>query len=97
MDFSEALKSLKDGMKVTRNGWQPGLYVKMQLHYVRNDANMALDAGARAALVYEPRLMLHHQNGDVSEWCPLGSDLFAQDWLCATADGVIRWPDGTVA
>ncbi|MEV0382381.1 MW1434 family type I TA system toxin [Nonomuraea sp. NPDC050643] len=30
-------------------------------------------------------------------WQATGDDLLADDWLVATADGVIAWPDGTVA
>ncbi|MFI7691763.1 MW1434 family type I TA system toxin [Nonomuraea sp. NPDC049655] len=89
MDFAAALKWLQEGMKVTRSGWEtPGLYVSLRLDYKRSEAR---------ALVYEPVLMLHHSDDEPHEWCPVGSDLFAQDWLCASADGQIRWPDGTVA
>jgi hypothetical protein len=86
-DFGWALARLQEGMKVTRNGWErPGLHVRLQLDYKRSEAR---------ALVYEPRLMLHSPDGDPAEWVPVGSDLFAQDWLCASADGTIMWPDGT--
>ncbi len=76
-DFGWALARLREGMKVTRNSWEPyGTY-------------LTLRPG--------PVLLHHTVSGPAVPWVAVSGDLLGEDWLCATADGEIRWPDGTVA
>lgn len=90
MDFSEALKWLKQGDKATRNSWEPyGQYVTLKAALTE----MLPDGEQRW---FEPFLLLM-RGGMCSPWQPTVRDLLANDWLCATLDGEIRWPDGTVA
>lgn len=90
MDFGEALKWLKDGHKATRNSWEPyGQYVTLKAALTE----MLPDGGQRR---FEPFFLLNRW-GMCVPWQPTVNDLLAEDWLTATADGEIRWPDGTVA
>lgn len=103
MDFSEALKWLKNGDKVTRNSWEPyGQFVVLRKGYPRGveiNADTAeatgLPEGERR--VFRPYLMLHCADLSFVPWQPTASDVLAGDWQCATVDGTISWPDGTVA
>jgi hypothetical protein len=90
MDFSEALKWLKDGGKATRNNWEPyGQYVT----YKAALTELLPDGEHRR---FEPFLLLNRWGMRVP-WQPTVSDVLAEDWLVATMDGTIQWPDGTVA
>lgn len=76
MNFGDALACLKDGMKATRDGWQPyGMYVVLD----PNDL-----------------LVLRTHKGTFTPWGVVSGDLLGEDWLVATSDGEITWPDGTV-
>jgi hypothetical protein len=95
MDFGGALKALKDDMKATREGWDaPGRYVFVQDTHFTGSKHTPYDPDAT---VFHPFLMVHHPNGSYEAWSPSGVDLLADDWLVASPDGDIRWPDGTVA
>jgi hypothetical protein len=108
MDFGGALKALKDGMKATREAWQPpGQYVTLQhaspgVIFI-DTAEQAQATGLRqgAACRFQPYFMLGQVDGPApvsfSPWMPGVDDLLAEDWLVASPDGDIRWPDGTVA
>ncbi|MFN2636867.1 MAG: MW1434 family type I TA system toxin [Gemmatimonadaceae bacterium] len=75
-DFGWALARLREGMKVTREGWEPyGMYV----------------------VKLGPILLLRTPSDARVPWVAVSGDLLGEDWLCATADGEISWPDGTVA
>ncbi len=47
--------------------------------------------------VFRPYLMLHCADLSFVPWQPTASDCLAEDWMAATTDGTIQWPDGTVA
>lgn len=103
MDFSAALLNIKEGMKTTRNGWNaPGQYVVLQPGYPRGvpiNANTSAATGIPEGTVrvFRPYLILHTADGSFVPWQPTASDVLAEDWLIATPDGVISWPDGTRA
>lgn len=79
MDFSEALKWLKDGGKATRNSWPSGMYVTLT-------SEMGLSV-----------VQIEPDGRWVRAWMAPSEDLLSDDWLIASADGTIQWPDGTVA
>jgi hypothetical protein len=102
-DFSAALAWLKSGMKITRTGWNaPGQYVVLQRGYpdgIAINANTAQATGIPEGTVrsFRPYLLLHCADGSFVPWQPTVSDVLADDWLFATPDGDIVWPDGTKA
>jgi hypothetical protein len=100
VDFSNALVNLKQGMKATREGWNAsGQYVVLQRGYpngIAINANTAQATGIPEGTmcVFRPYLMLRTADGSFVPWAPTVSDVLAEDWLIATTDGTISWPDG---
>ena len=69
-DFSQALKELKEGKKVTR---KPGEGQK--------SANLYIEM-LKAELLYRKKEVLIKTNGaDAEVWFPTHNDLFASDWM----------------
>ncbi|MEO3860891.1 DUF2829 domain-containing protein [Acrocarpospora sp. B8E8] len=103
MDFSAALIDLKQGMKITRDGWNAsGQYVVLQHGYpdgVAINANTANATGIPEGTVcaFRPYLVLRTADGSFVPWAPTVSDVLADDWLAASPDGDIVWQDGTTA
>lgn len=81
--FPWALDELRAGAKVTRDGWLPyGQY-------------LTLEGGVLTWHVRDHEMPGRDMVSSV--WHPDRADLLADDWLAASSDGVLRWPDGTVA
>jgi hypothetical protein len=103
MDFGVALSNLKQGMKATREGWNAsGQFVVLQAGYpdgIGINANTAAATGVLEGTVcrFRPYLMLRTADGSFVPWAPTVSDVLAEDWLIASPDGNITWPDGTRA
>lgn len=101
LDFSAALAELKDGYRATRVGWNAtGQYVALQAGYpdgIGINANTAAATGMPEGTVcrFRPYLMLRTADGSFVPWAPTVSDVLAEDWLSASPDGTITWPDGT--
>lgn len=101
MDFGLALAELKEGLRITRAGWNAtGQYVVLQRGYpdgIPINANTAAATGIPEGTirVFRPYLMLHTADGSFVPWQPTGSDVLAEDWFSADPDGTITWPDGT--
>jgi Protein of unknown function (DUF2829). len=69
MNFGQALKKLKEGKKVARNGWNgKGMYI--QLHK-GTDFEHA---------IIEPFLVIKNVKNSFNTWVPSISDLLAEDW-----------------
>lgn len=69
MDFSEALQHLKQGGRVTRDGWNgKGMYLKIQTP----DANSANTL---------PYIWIRTADGNRVPWIASQTDLLANDWL----------------
>lgn len=70
MDFSSALKALRDKRKLTRKGWNgKGLFVQAQYpdeHSKMGNPYLYIDATALG--------------GKLNPWVPSQTDLFAEDW-----------------
>lgn len=88
-DFSDALHAVKDGDRITREGWNgPGQWVVLQDGYpdgIAINANTAKATGIEqgTVCVFRPYLMLHTADGSFVPWAPSVSDVLAIDWLRA--------------
>lgn len=86
MDFSEALRLLKTGSKVTRAGWNgPGQWVVYQPGYpngIAINANTAAATGMPegTVAVFRAYLMLRCVDGSFVAWVASQSDLLEDDW-----------------
>ena len=86
-DFSEALRLLKEGCKLTRQGWNgKGMWIHVQRP----------DAGSKMSLPY---VYVRTADGQLVPWLASQADLLADDWLVseeAPKVGVVRRrPDGS--
>jgi hypothetical protein len=67
-NFSEALRQLKSGNKVSRFGWNgPGQYIEIQ----RPDAHSKMSL---------PYLFIKTVSGDLVPWAASQTDVLAEDW-----------------
>lgn len=67
-DFCSALRSLREGARMTRTGWNgQGMYVEMQVP----------DEHSKMTLPY---LYMYTAQGDLVPWVASHSDLLAHDW-----------------
>ncbi|MFG2059679.1 DUF2829 domain-containing protein [Micromonospora sp. NPDC048930] len=86
MDFGEALTALKQGGKVSRDGWNgKGMFVVHQLGYpdgIPINGNTAEATGLPEGTVcrFRPYLMLRAADGAFVPWVPSVSDVLAEDW-----------------
>ena len=96
MDFSEALRQLKAGKKVTRKGWNgnivsfaPDMYIWLEKSYMierRNipthNENMLSAFGRRDAIEkLGTFIMKTRDNKIMAGWLATNSDLLAEDWI----------------
>lgn len=87
MDFSAALKQLKQGEKIHRSGWNgSGQWVVLQKGYpdgIAINANTSHATGLPMGEVhvFRPYLMLQAADGSFVPWTPSTSDVLADDWL----------------
>lgn len=83
MDFGEAIRELKAGKKLAREGWNgKGMYT----YYVPANAYPATTDIAKkewkGELVrYRHYLALYTAQDDIATWSPSTSDALADDWL----------------
>ena len=78
MDFGQAIEALKEGKKVTREGWNgKGLFVMKQT--VQESAKKVL-VSRGTTLKYENQMLIIKPNGTADSWVPSSSDVFAEDW-----------------
>ena len=83
-DFGEAIRRLKAGKKVARNGWNgKGMFV----YYVpANKYKSCTPIGDSIAdengdVSYEPYFAIKNVKGTVSTWVPSINDCIAEDWV----------------
>ena len=96
MDFSEALKMLKDGKKVTRKGWNgnivsfaPDMYIWLDKpSTVRrecvpsDDANLLFAFGRKDTIDVLGTFVMHTRDNKLMYgWLATNSDLLAEDWI----------------
>lgn len=71
MDFSDALREVKNGGRITRERWNaPGQWVELQVP----DEHSKMQ---------RPYLFLSPADGALVPWVPTISDVLAEDWLSA--------------
>lgn len=84
MTFGDALERLKDGARVTRDGWNgKGMWI----YYVPGGDYATQTPAARSAFgataPYRPYIAMLTAQGDVVPWVASQSDLLAEDWAKA--------------
>lgn len=92
-DFGEALRALKGGCCVARNGWNgKGRFVCRQVpsHVDENviprmsslpqSAKNLVMSRDNKSLDYSNQMIIVHPDGKVDSWVPSVSDVFAEDW-----------------
>ncbi len=90
MDFSGALKLIKDGHRFRREGWNAGgQWVVLQRGYpngiaINQNTAEATGIPEGTVKVFRPYLMLHTADGSFVPWAPTVSDVLAEDWYLAT-------------
>jgi hypothetical protein len=71
MDFGEAIRSLKNGQRVTRPGWNgKGMWLALQ----------APDANSKMTLPY---IYMYTADGKLVPWLASQTDVLAEDWMLA--------------
>ncbi|WP_060873829.1 DUF2829 domain-containing protein [Myroides odoratus] len=81
LNFGKALEALKEGKKVSREGWNgkgmfayyvPGGVYKSQTDVIKNTFGEEVK--------YRPYLALKTVDNDIATWTPSVSDILAEDW-----------------
>ncbi len=68
MNFGSAIESLRDGMRVSRSGWNgKGMWLKLQVP----------DAHSKMG---HPYIYMSDVNGVLFPWNPNALDMLAEDW-----------------
>lgn len=86
MDFSDALRAVKSGARITRDGWNgPGQFVVYQAGYpdgIPINANTATATGIPQGTVcrFLPYLMMRNAQGAFVPWLASQGDVLAEDW-----------------
>jgi hypothetical protein len=86
MDFSDALRALKSGDRVTRSGWNGrDMFVVHQRGYPEGipiNANTAEATGIPqgTVCVFRPYLMMRTADGSFVPWLISQTDALADDW-----------------
>lgn len=89
MNFGQALDALRDGQRLTREGWNgKGMFIVLQPGYPHGipiNANTAQATGLRQGTVcaFRPYLMMRTVDGDFVPWVASQTDLLADDWATA--------------
>lgn len=86
MDFSDALKALKEGKRVTNTGWNgPEQFIFMQKGYPegvpanKNTAEAArIKEGEEIKVI--PYIMMRDAKGNYGPWLASQWDLFSEAW-----------------
>lgn len=86
LDFSEALKQVKAGKRIARDGWNgKGMFVVYQKGYPQGipcNKQTAIAWGLNEGDLFkcEPYLQIKMANGSHSMWLPSINDVLAEDW-----------------
>ena len=86
MDFSDALRDVKGGAKIAREGWNgKGMWVTYQAGYpdgIPINANTAKATGIPEGTVckFAPYLMMRAADGTFVPWVTSQADVLATDW-----------------
>ena len=87
MDFSDALRAVKAGKRISRVGWNgKGMFVVYQKGYPEGipcNMNTAEAWGLKEGELFicNPYLQIKNANGTHSMWVPSIGDVLADDWV----------------
>lgn len=87
MDFSEALRRVKGGEAIQRQGWNgKGMFVVLQKGYpegiaINSNTANALNLPVGTILRFHPYLMMRTATGDYVPWLASQTDILADDWI----------------
>ena len=85
MDFSEALKHIKDGALVQRSGWNGKgmfLFLVPGSQFEVNRAPLLGIYPEGTVVTYCPHIDMKTADGSIVPWLASQSDLLANDWQC---------------
>lgn len=81
MDFGDALSKLRDGQKVTREGWNgKGMYLRLVSPYIDFKINDAYVEGRGIEGTLLPWIGMKAADNAFVPWTPSQRDLLASDW-----------------
>jgi len=83
MNFGQALEALKDGMRVSRSGWNgKGMFVYLvpANRYIATTAVARQHFGEDALVPYNAYFAIKNVDDTVSTWVPSVNDCLADDW-----------------
>lgn len=86
MDFSRALRHLKDGTRIRRKRWlHPGMWlILVPGSTITVDADRPLGRAVPSLVgrevLYMPHIDLRNEYGELAPWNPTHIDLLADDW-----------------
>lgn len=86
LDFSDALRQVKQGKRIARSGWNgKGMFVVYQKAYPQGipcNKQTAEAWGLNEGDLFkcEPYLQIRMANGSHSMWVPSINDVLAEDW-----------------
>lgn len=89
MDFSDALRALKEGRRATRKGWNgKGMYVVLQKGYpdgipINRNTSEATGIPEGTECRFLPYFMMWTADGSFVPWFASPTDLIEEDWLCS--------------
>ena len=94
MNFGEAIKALKEGKCISREGWNgKGMFVFKQvpaeidndiipkMQSVPESAKKILTTRNQEPIFYTNQMVIVHPTGRIDSWAPSSSDIFAEDWF----------------
>lgn len=84
MDFSEALKELKNGKKVARAGWNGAnmfLFLVAGSTFTVNRAPLLGIYPEGTQVKYHSHVDMKTAQGDISPWQPSQADMLSDDWV----------------
>lgn len=86
MDFSDALREIKSGRRLTRRGWNADGQFVFHVPGSRFEVSRPPLLGiyeAGATIDYHDHIDLRTARGEIVPWTPTLGDLFATDWEVA--------------
>lgn len=94
MDFGNALDLMKQGVKVSRLGWNGedgnGMFLYIVPPYSQytpqTDAGEHLADATTNTVQCDGFIVMKNKSGNVVPWVPSYADLLAEDWLCFMFD-----------
>jgi len=87
MDFSDALRAVKDGQRISRIGWNGrGMFVVYQKGYPQGipcneQTAKAWGMSVGDLFICRPYLQIKNADGTHSMWVPSIGDVLADDWV----------------